>query len=87
MKNSHVAALIEDFDSKLDTIIEGQAAMATSVQLQAIDDRLTNVEADVQTIKTVVTETNRDLRLQTQQLNNHEIRITSLEDEDKLKNA
>ena len=87
MKNSHVAALIEDFDSKLDTIIEGQAAMATSVQLQAIDDRLTNVEADVQTIKTVVTETNRDLRLQTQQLNNHEIRITSLEDEDKLKYA
>ena len=80
MKNSHVAALIEDFDSKLDIIIEGQAAMGTSVQLQAIDDRLTNVEADVQTIKTVVTETNRDLRSHTQQLNNHEIRITSLED-------
>ncbi len=80
MKNSHVAALIEDFDSKLDIIIEGQAAMATSVQLQVIDNRLKNVEAHVQTIKTVVTETNRDLRSHTKQLNNHEIRITSLED-------
>jgi wobble nucleotide-excising tRNase len=76
MSDDHYAgALLEDIDSKLDLILESQATLATSHELKAIDERLTRVEDNVELIRRVVTETNRDVK-------NHENRISDLEDDD-----
>jgi hypothetical protein len=62
-KNNHsYGALLEDIDSKLDIVLEGQSVLATSLELKAVDERLTRVEEDVKVIKSVVTATNVDLQ-------------------------
>lgn len=72
MSDEYMAVLFEDMNGKLDALLEGQSTMATSRQLQAVDDRLRNVEADVKVIKAVVTD-------QSRVLNNHENRLVRLE--------
>jgi len=55
MKNAHVATLIEDFDSKLDAIIEVLSTKASSADLKSIDDRLQRVEISLEAaIETLV---------------------------------
>ncbi len=67
------AILLEDINHKFDAILEGQTAMAhVPGQLHEIDTRLKNVESDVKIIKTAATD-------QSRRLDNHEQRITRLE--------
>ena len=73
--------LLKNISHKLDVLLEAQSIMATSMQVKAIDKRLIGVEADVKVIKKVVTDESRVTRRHTSRLNNHETRITDLEDD------
>ena len=71
--DDRISFVLEHLEDQLKAILEGQSALAgVPIQLQNIDDRLGRVEDDVKAIKVAVTD-------QTQQLNNHETRITDLE--------
>lgn len=87
MTDHHLGSILEDIDDKLAMLIEGQSVQATSLQLKAVDERLQSAESDIKVIRKVVTAESTDSREQTRRLNSHEIRITSLEDEYKLKYA
>lgn len=54
-------ALMEEQNSKLDAILEGQKDQATRADIHRLEGRLDNLERDVKTIKAAVTATNRDL--------------------------
>ncbi len=70
------AVLLEDIDHKLEAILEGQTLLAPmSQKLNKVDERLMRVESDVKIIKKVVTS-------HSQQIANHETRLTKLEDDD-----
>ena len=72
MKNDHyTGALLEDIDSKLDIILEGQAAQATSLELKDVGDRLTKVEDEVKLIRRIVTDESRDQRKLTVVVDKH----------------
>jgi len=56
MKQQYFEVLLEDIDSKLDTVIESLSFMASKAQVEALDQRFQGVESDVKIIKDVVTE-------------------------------
>jgi peptidoglycan hydrolase CwlO-like protein len=72
MKNDD-AILLEDIDGKLAAIREGQAAMASVPgDIAQLKNDMSEVKADIKVIKAVVTDHSK-------QLDDHEIRITTLE--------
>ena len=69
--NDHYdGAILEDIQDQVRRLAETLAEVPSKVR--AIDERLVDVEADVKVIKAAVTD-------QSQQLHNHEDRITHLE--------
>ena len=79
MTDHYLGVLLEDIDSKLAIIMEGQSVQATSLKLKAVDERLQVVESDARLIRRIVTDQSTASRSQTQRLNGHETRISKLE--------
>jgi hypothetical protein len=79
MNDHYDGVLLEDINHKVDMILESQAALATSMELGAVDERLIRVETNVEIIKRVVTEHSTSIKQQNNRLNSHNKRITTLE--------
>jgi hypothetical protein len=79
MSDDYTAILLEDMNHKFDVILEGQANQATSIQLQAVDERLTRVENEMIIMRKVLTEHSQELQYHGGRLNDHDKRITRLE--------
>jgi hypothetical protein len=87
--NDYVGAILEDVNHKFDAIMEGLQALApVPARLDRIEGRLDHVESDVTIIKQVVKEHSQVLSEHSRdlteikaglQLQNHEVRITRLE--------
>lgn len=60
----HDGVVLENIEDKLARILEATDALeAVPAKIQAMDERLMNVESDVKVIRAVVTDTNRELRV------------------------
>ncbi len=72
--------LSEDMNSKLDTILEGIGPLSSvPARLDKIDDRLEHIETDIKAVKASIKDLSHAGHGQTEQLNDHEVRITTLE--------
>lgn len=72
MKGNHVAAILEDISGQMQRMAEVLSTLATKEQLQRVEEDASELKTDVKTIKAVVTS-------QRTQLEDHEVRITTLE--------
>lgn len=71
---------MEDLNDKLDALLEGQIPLAPmSRKIDGIDERLIRVESDVKIMKRVLTEHSNYIRRHDRRLDNHDKRITTLE--------
>jgi hypothetical protein len=73
MKDEHVAVLLEDIDSKLVILVDGQKVL--SEEVERIDTRLQRLETQTELIpafRLAVTQEPQDLK-------DHQIRIATLE--------
>jgi hypothetical protein len=67
----HFNVLMEDQNSKLDAILEGQKDQATRADIHRIEERLDVVESDVQVIKQAVKATNGDVAALSRDVEKH----------------
>lgn len=73
MNDNQFGTILEDIDGKMDTVLEVVGQMQDQIKiLPAMQTDLEEVKADVKTIKAVVTS-------HSQQLDDHQSRITVLE--------
>ncbi|HSX46183.1 MAG TPA: hypothetical protein VLG27_04255 [Candidatus Saccharimonadia bacterium] len=79
--NSHYAgALLEEIDSKIDMVLEGQADLAgVPVRLQNIEGHLENVEDEIKAIKAAIKDQGRELKEHGRRLGSIDSRVGKLE--------
>jgi hypothetical protein len=58
---NHFSALMEDHNSKLDAVLEGQKDQASRTDIDRLEQRLEALSSDVRVIKVAVTATNQDV--------------------------
>jgi len=76
----HFEVLLEDIDDKLQHLAEGMSLLQTDVaQVKKGVARLSELPADIKTIKAAVTDQSRQLRRHDQILGDHETRLSGLE--------
>jgi hypothetical protein len=80
MNDDEDMILSEDMNSKLDAILEGIGPLSSvPVKLDKIDERLEHIESDAKAVKASIKDLSHTGHGQTEQLNDYELRITTLE--------
>lgn len=84
MSDHYTAVLLEDMNHKFDVILESLSLVATKEQVKELDVRVGSLENKVDLLTLIVKEEAAITRKHTSTLNDHELRISDLEDEDNL---
>lgn len=80
MKDNDFGVLLEDIDDKLQRAAEGIATIHADIrQLKTTTSAIPEIQTNVRTIKSVVTDQSRELKDQSDQLNTLEHRLSALE--------
>ena len=78
--DDHTGALLEHIEDQLKAILEGQDAMSSlPPDIAELKADMAVVKADIQVIKAAVTDQSRELNAHTDTLQDHETRISGLE--------
>lgn len=80
MKDTYVAALLEDMNSKIDVIAEGVVGLDEKVTiLTERVDKIEEVVADIPVIKAAVLDISKEMKNHDERIGNLELRTTRLE--------
>jgi hypothetical protein len=79
MNGNQFLAALEDIDDKFDIILESLSFMATKAQIEVMEGRLDNIEADLRFIKTLSARHDQQLESHDAILVDHETRLNQFE--------